>query len=76
MFKYKIICLQGAPLITWSELYTTKELIDKFYEYAELEWETKPKKKWITFDVISECWDVNLERVWFWEWLFRKESLL
>jgi hypothetical protein len=76
VFKYKIICLQGAPLVTWDKLHTKKELIDKFYDFARLEWETEPRRKWITLDVISEFWDVKLERVWFWEWLFRKESLL
>lgn len=75
MYKYKIVCLQRAPLDSWSELYTKKQLIDKFYEYASLEWDSLPNKKWFTLKLIQEIWEVRLEKVSIWKWLFRSKSL-
>jgi hypothetical protein len=75
MYKYKIICLQGSGLDSWFELYTKKEIIEKFYEYACLEWDSVPNKKWFTFKLIEDFWEVRIEKVSLWKWIFLRKSL-
>lgn len=61
--KYRIICLENAPLSSWDEPHTKQELIDKFYSYAEMEWEEEPDKDIFTLDFIQELWNVRFEEI-------------
>lgn len=62
MFKYKIVCLQDAPLSSWDSLHTKRQIRDKFINYAFLEWDHFPGKAWFTLDNISQYWDVHFEK--------------
>jgi len=59
--KYHIICHQNAPLSSWDEPYTRKEIIEKFYGYALNEWDNVTKKSF-TLGFISEMWDVDFRK--------------
>lgn len=61
--KYWIECLIGAPLDSWTDrAYTPQEITDKFYSYAEMEWDELPPKKAFTLEFIAEMWQVRFER--------------
>ena len=61
--KYMIICRENAPLSSWDVPYTESELIDKFYDYAEMEWDELPPKETFTLPFIEDMWNVYLEKI-------------
>lgn len=60
--KYTIVCLQKAPLSSWSEYYTRDEIIEKFMDYASNEFDEMPPKKWFTLKNIADVWEVYFEK--------------
>lgn len=61
--KYRIKCLQGSPLSSWDQLYTEQQLVDKFMDYAYMDFEKMPKSSWFTLDNIAEHWQVEFEPI-------------
>jgi hypothetical protein len=74
MARYRIICLQNAPLYSWGGFYSERQLRDKFSEYSLLEWDYYPGKNWFTLKNIEDYWDVRFERVSLFHWLREKLS--
>ena len=60
--KYYILCNEGWPLSSWSKPYTRQEIQDKFYDYATMEWDEYPQKRYFTMAYISELWNVTFEK--------------
>lgn len=56
--KYTIQCLQGAPLSSWGEPRTLKEIKETFLDYARMEWDNPPQK--LSIREIEELWQVKI----------------
>ena len=61
--RYKIMCLENAPLSSWNELYTEKELQLKFRDYALNEWNEVPELEKFTLDFIADMWNIRFEKI-------------